>query len=102
MIGFITTEETATAILASIRESFAARGYPPFWSPGVYPIYSGPHAGGTFIPAGDDMFECPLMLNPLRRPMDYPEFAQFIEALGGLEARVEIEPADIKAPSDEL
>jgi hypothetical protein len=102
MTGFVTTAETAAVVLASIRETFAAYGHPPFWSPGAYPIYSGPHAGRTFIPAGDDTATTPLRLNPLQRPCDFPEYDQFIATLGGLDARIDIDPADIKPPSDEL
>lgn len=98
MIGFITTEETATAILASIKDAFAAHGHPLFWTPGAYPIRSGDHAGMVFIPASESIINAPLLLNPLRRPCDYPEFSQFIDALGGMDARVEIDPADITHP----
>lgn len=102
MIGFITTEETATAILLSIKDAFAAHGHPPFWSPGAYPIYSGEYTGMMFIPAGDEVANTPLRLNPLQRPCDFPEYEHFINALGGYDARVDIDPSIIKAHQDEL
>lgn len=101
MKGFITTPVAAQDILAAITDAFAARNLPPFWTPGAFPVLSGPHAGGVFIPADDNIFQTPLMGSPVERPMDFPEFEITIAALGGLNARVEIAPADITSPITE-
>jgi hypothetical protein len=98
MIGFVTTAETAEAVLAAIASAFDARNLPRFWSPGKYLIYSGKHAGKYFIPAGDGILDAPLMGSPIQTPQDFPEFSQIVAALGGLEARVEIDPAIITSP----
>jgi len=98
MIGFVTTAETAAAVLDAIASAFDARNLPRFWSPGKYLIYSGKHAGKYFIPAGDGILDAPLMGSPIQTPQDFPEFSQIVAALGGLEARVEIDPAIITSP----
>jgi hypothetical protein len=98
MIGYVTTAETAEAVLAAIASAFDARNLPRFWSPGKYLIYSGKHAGKYFIPAGDGILDAPLMGIPVQTPQDFPEFFQIIDALGGLEARFEIDPAIITSP----
>jgi hypothetical protein len=95
MTGYVTTSETAEAVLAAIASAFDARGLPRFWSPGKYLIYSGEHAGLYFIPAGDGILDAPLMGSPVQTPQDFPEFETLIAMMGGLEARVEIDPAII-------
>ena len=99
MIGYVTTSETADTVLDAIASAFDARSLPRFWSPGKYLIYSGKHAGKYFIPAGDGILDAPLMGSPVQTPQDFPEFFQIIDALGGLEARVEIDPAIITSPN---
>jgi hypothetical protein len=98
MIGFITTSEAAAAVLDGVKQAMLSRGLPHFWSPGAYPIHAGPHAGSMFIPAGKVILNCPLIGNPVQCPTDFPEFAQIVATLGGLDARVEIEPSDILDP----
>jgi hypothetical protein len=98
MIGFITTSETAAAVLDGVKQAMLSRGLPHFWSPGTYPIHAGPHAGSMFIPAGEVILNAPLIGNPVQCPTDFPEFAQIVATLGGLDARVEIQPSDILAP----
>jgi hypothetical protein len=100
MIGYITTPEAAAQILAEIRDAFTVRDLPPFWTPGSFPIYTGPHVGQHFIPADDNIFQTPLTGNPPSRPMDYPDFQQIIAAMGGLEARVELDPSAILPPEE--
>ena len=95
MIGYITTSETADTVLDAIASAFDSRSLPRFWSPGKYLIYSGKNAGKYFIPAGDGILDAPLMGSPVQTPQDFPEFPQIIASLGGLEARVEIDPAII-------
>lgn len=93
MTGFITNPETAAAINAAVAQAQIDRDLPVYWLPGQYPIYSGPHAGLYFLPADDAILSTPLMGNPPSTPMDFPEFEQLVGMLGGLEARVEIDPS---------
>ena len=89
MIGFITTPETATLILDGIRVAQESRGHAYYWTTGAEPIYSGVNKGQMFIPASDELLNTPLR-NGLT-PRDFPEFAQLVDLLGGLEERVVIE-----------
>jgi hypothetical protein len=96
MIGFITTPETAAAVIDGIREAQLSRGTAYYWTTGSAPIYSGDHAGQMFIPASDALLD-----TPLRRgltPRDFPEFDQLVTLLGGLEARVDLPVSDIIDP----
>ena len=102
MIGFITTAETAAAILAGIETAMSSRGLPNYWTTGSYPIHSGPHAGSVFIPADEAILSTPLMGNPPLTPRDFPEFDQLVAALGGLDARQDIDPADIENPDNKI
>lgn len=102
MIGFVTTQEQATAANAAIAEAQTSRGLPVFWLAGSYPIYSGEHAGQCFVPCDDATLITPLIGNPLQTPQDFPEFSAIIESMGGLDARIDIPPADITSPETEL
>ena len=96
MIGFITTPQTADAILAGIRTAQESRGLPHYWTVGSYPIHTGTHAGKMFLPFDDEM-----MATNLRgglTPVDFPEFAQLVGALGGLDARIDLDPQAIIDP----
>lgn len=99
MIGFVTTQEQAQAANDAVAQAQTDRGLPVFWLPGSYPIFSGEHAGETFIPCDDAIMDTPLLGSPVMSPKDFPEFAQIIAALGGLSARVEIDAQDITAPN---
>jgi len=99
MIGFVINAATATAVIDAIASAFDARSLPRFWSPGKYPIHSGPHAGLYFLPAGAGILAAPLTGSPIQTPQDFPEFGELIASLGGLEARVEID-ADHITPLD--
>lgn len=98
MIGFITTQEQATAANAAIAEAQTSRGLPVFWLAGSCPIYSGSHAGQCFIPCDDQTLTTPLIGNPPQTPQDFPEFATIIALMGGLDARIDIPAADITFP----
>ena len=98
MIGFITTQEQAEAANAAVAQAQTDRGLPTFWLPGAFPIFSGAHEGGTFIPCDDALMDTPLLGSPVMSPKDFPEFADIIAALGGLGARVEIDAEDIASP----
>lgn len=95
MIGYIVTQEIADAILTGIDAAMDSRGLPRYWTTGSYPIIKGPNQGLIFIPADDQILNTPLQGNPPMRPVDFPEFYQLVEMLGGLDARVEIASGDI-------
>ena len=95
MIGFITTPDTSAAVTQAIRDAQTSRGLPVFWLLVGIPIYSGKHAGQSFIPADDDIITTPLRGNPIQTPQDFPEFASLIELLGGLDARIDLPVSNI-------
>jgi len=97
MIGFITSPETAAAVLSGIRSAQESRGLSYFWSTGSYPIFAGEHAGQIFIPADDQILSTNLRQG--QTPMDFPEAQQLITVLGGLEARQDLDPAAIIDPN---
>lgn len=98
MIGFVVTPEQAEAANVAIAEAQTSRGMPVFWLAGSYPIYSGAHAGGCFVPCDDETLTTPLIGNPPQTPQDFPEFDTIIDAMGGLDARINISAADIIPP----
>jgi len=95
MIGFVVTPEQAQAANAAIAEAQTSRGMPVFWLAGSYPIYTGEHAGECFIPCDDATLTTPLIGHPPQTPQDFPEFATIIESMGGLSARIDIDPSSI-------
>jgi hypothetical protein len=99
MIGFVVTPEQSEAANAAIADAQTSRGMPVFWLPGMYEIKAGQHAGSWLIPADDQILNTPLMGSPAQTPQDFPEFAQIIASLGGLDARVEINSQDLIDPS---
>ena len=99
MIAFVSTQQTAQAINDAVAAAQTARGLPVFWLPGMYEIKAGQHAGSWLIPADDQILNTPLMGSPAQTPADFPEFAQIIASLGGLDARVEINSQDLIDPS---
>ena len=101
MIGFITTPETAVGVTQAIRDAQTSRGLPVFWLLVGMPIYTGEHAGMNFIPADDAILTTPLRGNPVQTPQDFPEFAQLIASLGGLEARIDLSLETILQPEPE-
>lgn len=101
MIGFVVTQEQATAANAAIAEAQTSRGMPVFWLAGSYPIYSGEHTGSYFVPCDDATLSTPLIGNPPKTPQDFPEFATIIDAMGGLDARIDIPASDITSPEIE-
>ena len=98
MTGYVTDEQTKDAILAGIDGAMDVRGLPRYWTPGAQRIHSGPSEGQWFIPASDKLLATPLHGRPPLTPMDFPETAHMIEMLGGLDARIEIDPADLIDP----
>jgi hypothetical protein len=98
MIGFITTQEQADAANAAIAEAQTGRGMPVFWLAGSIPIQSGEHAGMHLIPCDDSLLSTPLIGNPPQTPQDFPEFATIIDAMGGLDARIDLSTDAIIQP----
>lgn len=98
MIGFITTKEEADAINQAIADAQIARGYPVFWQAGSYEIFTGEHTGSYFVPCDDQTLNTPLIGNPPTAPQSSEEFAQIIALAGGLESRVDLDPAAIVNP----
>jgi len=95
MIGHITDLVTATAITAAIEAAQTSRGLPVYWSLVGMPIYTGPHTGKVFLNTDDDSLDTPLRGNPPQTPRDFPEFAQLLQILGGLESRIDIDPTTL-------
>jgi hypothetical protein len=93
MIGFITTSEISAAVTQAISDAQTSRNLPVFWLLVGTPIISGEHAGLHFIPTDDNILSTPLRGNPIQTPRDFPEFSQLIAVLGGLDARVEVDPS---------
>ena len=95
MIGFVTTKEQADAVNTAIAEAQTSRGMPVFWLVGSTPIHSGTHAGMHFIPCDEDTLSTPLVGNPPKTPVDYPEFQTIVDNLGGLDSRIDIQTSNI-------
>jgi hypothetical protein len=95
MIGFVVTPEQAQAANAAIAEAQTSRGMPVFWLAGSYPIYTGEHAGSSFVLCDDATLSTPLIGHPPQTPQDFPEFAIIIDSMGGVESRIDIDPSII-------
>ena len=102
MIGFISTPETSIEVTQLIRDAQESRNLPAFWLLIGMLIYSGEHTGMHFIPADDDILSTPLRGNPIQTPKDFPEFDSIIDMLGGIDARVYLDPQAIIPPNDQL
>lgn len=97
MIGFITDPQTAQAVLDGIRTAQESRGLPHYWTVGSYPIHTGEHASKMFLPFDDEMMATNLRAG--MTPMDFPAAPQLIAALGGLDARIDLDPQAIIDPN---
>lgn len=96
IVGFLTDEQTAAAISAGVDAAQDARGVARYLTASAMPVLSGPHAGAVFLPLDDAALM--QVMHRGQRLGDFPEFSQLVALLGGLDARVEIDHADI-APS---
>lgn len=92
MIGFVTDIENADLILEKIELAQTSRGLPAFWSCGSCIITSGEYDGLVFIPADDDLLQTPLIGNPFKTPIDFPEYIEIIDSFGGLNSRIDLDP----------
>jgi|APGre2960657404_1045060.scaffolds.fasta_scaffold03894_7 hypothetical protein len=97
MQGFITTPETATAINDAIANAQTSRNLPVYWLIGQYPIFTGEHAGKAFMPLDDPILNTVLYQGI--KPTDFPEFEQLVVSLGGLDARIDLDPSAIIDPN---
>ena len=95
MIGFAVTQDKAQEANDAVALAQESRGLPVFWLPGQYPIVFGMYSGLVFVPCDDQILETPLRGNQPLTPADFPEFAQIIKDLGGMDARITISPSDI-------
>ena len=100
MIGFVVNAEQAQAAAEAVAAVQVAHGSPVFWQPGAYPIHSGEHAGQYFIPCDTSILSTPLTGSPVKTPPDYAEFTFIIESMGGLDARIDIDPSIITPTPD--
>lgn len=98
MIGFITTPETSIAITAAVELAQTSRDLAPYIGIRGMPILSGPSAGQHFLPFDDLALTTPL--HGGTRVSDYPEFSALIAMLGGLDARVNIDPSLVTLPPE--
>jgi hypothetical protein len=96
MIGFVTTKEQADAVNAAIAEAQTSRGMPVFWLIGSISIHRGTHTGMHFIPCDEDTLSTPLVGNPPKTPVDFPEFQTIMDNLGGLDSRIELNLEDFE------
>lgn len=89
MTGYIVTTDQRDAIAAALDAAQEARGR-KFLHLGAMLIYTGEHAGKHFIGLADK--DLTQKLGGIQLA-DYPEFQQIIASLGGLHARVDIDPS---------
>lgn len=92
MIGFVTDIENADLILEKIETAQTSRNLPAFWSCGAYMVTSGEYDGLVFIPADDVILHTPLIGSPPAAPVDFPEYLEIIESLGGFDSRIDLNP----------
>jgi len=96
MIGFITSPETSAAITAAVELAQTSRGLAPYIGICGMEILSGSDIGQHFLPFDDSALTTPL--HGGTHISDYPEFASLLAILGGLDARVSIDPSLVTIP----
>lgn len=96
MIGFITSPEISAAITAAVETAQTSRGLAPYIGIHGMEILSGANAGQHFLPFDDLALTTPL--HGGTRVSDYPEFSALLAMLGGLDARVSIDPSLVTPP----
>ena len=93
MIGFVVDEQVKNFILDSIKNSQINSTGIHYWTTGAMPIFKGEYSGKWFIPFTDSMMHTVLRNNT--RVVDFPEFEYLANALGGLDARVDVNNNDL-------
>ena len=96
MIGFVVSPETSAAITAAVELAQTSRDLSPYIGIRGMEILSGPNAGQHFLPFDDLALTTPL--HGGTHVSDYPEFSALIAMLGGLDARVNIDPSLATTP----
>ncbi len=96
MIGFITSPETSSAITAAVELAQTSRELSPYIGIRGMEILSGANAGQHFLPFDDSALTTPL--HGGTHVSDYPEFSALLAMLGGLDARVSIDPSLVTIP----
>jgi hypothetical protein len=96
MIGFVTSPATSAAITAAVELAQTSRGLAPYIGIRGMEIISGPNTGQHFLPFDDSALTTPL--HGGTHVSDYPEFSALLAMLGGLEARVSIDPSLVTTP----
>lgn len=96
MIGFITSPETSAAITAAVELAQTSRGLSPYIGIRGMEILSGSDTGQHFLPFDDSALTTPLHAGT--HVSDYPEFSALLAMLGGLDARVSIDPSLVTIP----
>ena len=89
LTGYIVDEQTRDALADALDAAQESRGR-KYLHLGASLIHSGADAGKYFIGLADKDLAQKLSGIPLA---DYPEFQQIIASLGGLHARVDIDPS---------
>lgn len=96
MIGFVLTteqkEQAEAAFLAAQLNHVKSRMY----DLGACWVYIGDHAGLWFVPFSDAALTRKIIRD--KTFQDFPEFADMIESLGGLNARVNVNEQDLIDP----
>lgn len=95
MTGYIVTTDQRDAIAAALDAAQEERGR-KYLHLGAMRIYSGANKGKHFIGLADKDLTQKLGGIAL---VEYPEFQDIIASLGGLDARVEIDPSILIAPN---
>ena len=96
-LGFITTQETLSQIQAAADQASLAQGQIPCLAFIGVPFIAGhEHEGKVFVEFSDG-----LALQKIRKGVrlkDFPEFPALVGLLGGLDARVEVDPSELVDP----
>ena len=98
MIGFITSLETSAAITSAVELAQTSRDLSPYIGIRGMEILSGANAGQHFLPFDDLALTTPL--HGGTHVSDYPEFSALLSMLGGLDARVSIDPSLVTLPPE--
>ena len=97
LTGYIVDETTRDTIAAALDAVQETRGRKYLHLGAAY-IHAGASAGKYFIGLSDKDLTQKMAGTMLK---DHPEFQQIITSLGGLDARVEIDSADLIDPNAE-
>lgn len=98
MTGYIVTTDQRDAIAAALDAAQESRGR-KFLHLGAAFIHTGANSGKYFIEIADKDLTQKMGGIMLK---DYPEFQDIIASLGGLDARVELDYADLIDPNAEI